>query len=74
MADYRVLIVDDNTSYLETMSGYFSAQERIEAVETAADGREALEKLRTGRYDMLLLDLIMPHVDGLGVLEQLKLV
>ena len=39
MADFRVLIVDDNTSYLETMSGYFSAQERIEAVDTAADGR-----------------------------------
>ena len=59
MADFRVLIVDDNTSYLETMSGYFSAQERIEAVDTAADGREALDKLRAG---------------GLGVLEQLSLV
>lgn len=74
MADFRVLIVDDNTSYLETMSGYFSAQERIEAVDTAADGREALDKLRAGRYDLLLLDLIMPHIDGLGVLEQLSLV
>ena len=74
MADYRVLIVDDNTGYLENMHGYFAAKEEIGAADTAADGREALEKLRTGRYDILILDLIMPHIDGLGVLEQLKLV
>jgi len=74
MADYRVLIVDDNTTYLENMHGYFSAKEEIAAADTAADGREALEKLRTGRYDIMILDLIMPNIDGLGVLEQLKLV
>ena len=68
MADYRVLIVDDNTGYLENMHGYFAAKEEIGAADTAADGREALEKLRTGRYDILILDLIMPHIDGLGVL------
>ena len=74
MSDLRVLIVDDNVSFLESMRSCFAAKEQVSAVETAADGREALEKLRTGKYDILLLDLIMPHVDGLGVLEQLRIV
>ena len=74
MSDFRVLIVDDNVSFLESMRSCFASQEQVSAVETAVDGREALEKLRTGKYDILLLDLIMPHVDGLGVLEQLKIV
>ena len=74
MSDIRVLIVDDNVSFLESMRSCFAAKEQVSAVETAADGREALEKLRTGKYDILLLDLIMPHVDGLGVLEQLRIV
>ena len=74
MSDFRVLIVDDNVSFLESMRSCFASQEQVSAVETAVDGREALEKLRTGKYVILLLDLIMPHVDGLGVLEQLKIV
>jgi two-component system response regulator (stage 0 sporulation protein A) len=72
MSTYRVLIVDDNVSFTEQLRGYFSADEKIGTVDTAFDGREALDKLKTGRYDILLLDLIMPHIDGLGVLEQLK--
>ena len=72
MPNFRVLLVDDNVSFTEQLRGYFSAEESIGTVDTAYDGREALDKLRAGRYDMLLLDLIMPHVDGLGVLEQLK--
>jgi len=74
MSEYRVLVVDDSVGFLESVRAHFAAQEQIAAVETAADGREALEKLRTSRFDILLLDLIMPHVDGLGVLEQLKIV
>ena len=74
MSDLRVLIVDDNVSFLESMRSCFAAKEQLSGVAPAADGREALEKLRTGKYDILLLDLIMPHVDGLGVLEQLRIV
>ena len=74
MAQYRVLIVDDNTSFTESVRGYFTAEESISQVDAAADGREALELMKANRYDILLLDLIMPHIDGLGVLEQLKLV
>ena len=69
MAQYRVLIVDDNTSFTESVRGYFTAEESISQVDAAADGREALELMKANRYDILLLDLIMPHIDGLGVLD-----
>ncbi len=72
MSNYRVLIVDDNVSYAESLRSYFSAGESIGQVDVAYDGHEALDKLKSMRYDIILLDLIMPHVDGLGVLEQLK--
>lgn len=41
-------------------------------VEAAYDGAEAVEKLKKGGFDLLLLDLIMPKKDGFGVLEERK--
>ncbi len=41
-------------------------------VEEARDGKEALEKLTAGGYDLVLLDIIMPFIDGLGILQTLK--
>jgi CheY-like chemotaxis protein len=41
-------------------------------VETAANGTEALQKLRTGSYDLLLLDLMMPMMSGYDVVDHLK--
>ena len=41
-------------------------------VEEAKDGKEALEKLTAGGYDLVLLDIIMPFIDGLGILQTLK--
>ena len=72
MNKFRVLIVDDNQSYTESVRAHFSSSEQVLGVDTAPDGRVALEKLKNTRYDIMLLDLIMPNVDGLGVLEQLK--
>ncbi|MBQ2770237.1 MAG: response regulator, partial [Clostridia bacterium] len=72
MSKFRVLIVDDNQSYTESVRSHFASSEQVLGVDTAPDGRVALEKLKNTHYDILLLDLIMPNVDGLGVLEQLK--
>jgi CheY-like chemotaxis protein len=41
-------------------------------VDTAAGGREALEKLKSGRYDGIVLDILMPDIDGYEVVRQLK--
>ena len=71
MDKLRVLIVYDNLQYLSNMRAYFSAQERIQHADIAANGREALEKLRATRYDAMILGMIMPQLDGIGVLEHL---
>lgn len=72
MAKYKVLLVDDNTQFTDMMKGYLGAQDRFSEVDTAADDREALDKLKEKRYDVMTLDLIMPNVDGLSVLEELS--
>lgn len=41
-------------------------------VDEAKDGKEALEKMTAGGYDLVLLDIIMPFIDGLGILQTLK--
>jgi len=64
-----VLLVDDNeatcTLIAAILQGDFT-------VEVARDGNEAIEKLRTGHYGAILLDLLMPQADGFAVLEWLK--
>jgi len=42
------------------------------AVETASDGVEGLEKLQTGRYDGIVLDVMMPRMDGYETAQQIK--
>lgn len=41
-------------------------------VDEAKDGKEALEKMSAGGYDLVLLDIIMPYIDGLGILQTLQ--
>ena len=55
------------------MKDYISKQENMEILFIANDGMEALEKLQQEICpDVLILDLIMPHLDGFGVLENLN--
>lgn len=74
MPKFRVLIVDDNAQYAESLKGYFQSQEKVEGVDVAQDGKAALTMLKERRYDVVTLDLIMPNTDGLSVLEQLPAV
>ena len=73
MSKYKVLLVDDNAQFTENMRGYLMGQERIREVDVAQDGKEATELLREKKYDVMTLDLIMPNMDGLSVLEQIPL-
>lgn len=72
MSKLRILIADDNTQLLDAIAGYLRQQEKIDLVDTALNGKKTLEMLEQGRYDVLLLDMIMPHLDGFGVLERLQ--
>ncbi|MGM8213362.1 sporulation transcription factor Spo0A [Virgibacillus sp. W0430] len=54
------------------MEDYFDEQEDIEVIGTAYNGRDCLELLEELEPDILILDIIMPHIDGLAVLNSLK--
>ena len=66
----RVLVVDDDDA-IRTMVERVLAREHYD-VESARDGYEAIEKLTRNDYATVLLDLMMPRVDGHGVLRYLE--
>lgn len=66
----RVLFVDDDP-ILREFAQVNLASPHVQ-IETAGDGLEALERLATTRYDLLLVDLEMPRIDGFGLLERLR--
>ncbi|MEW6323000.1 MAG: response regulator [Acidobacteriota bacterium] len=66
----RVLVVDDEASIRELLSKTLALAEY--EVETAPDGRAAIERLRLGHYDLLIADLKMPGLDGLSLIREAK--
>ena len=66
----RILIVDDEYPLLKQLQETLENQRYI--VETAMDGEEALDKLFETAFDAIILDIMMPKVDGLTVLEQVR--
>ena len=67
-----VLIADDNQDFAYTLSNYINDQEDMEVIGIAKDGNEAVNLISTIKPEIVLLDVIMPHLDGLGVLEKLS--
>lgn len=67
-----ILIADDNKDFCSILSDYLTTQNDVEVVGIAKDGIEALELINEKKPDVLVLDIIMPHLDGLGVLEKLN--
>ena len=66
----RVLVVDDEQYIRELYEEVLKAEGF--QVDTATDGQEALDKILAGGYSAITLDVIMPKLDGLGILAQLK--
>ena len=66
-----VLIADDNMEFATTLKKYFDQKENMEVVAIAKDGNEAVNLISTIKPEIVLLDVIMPHLDGIGVLEKL---
>jgi two-component system, chemotaxis family, protein-glutamate methylesterase/glutaminase len=67
----RVLVVDDSAFVRKVLRELLSASAEIEVVGIARDGLEALEKIAELKPDVMTLDLMMPNLDGLGVLQGL---
>jgi len=67
----KILVVDDEDVTLSSMKRLLRWQ-GIKDVETCDSGREAINRIKAGDYDIVLLDLLMPEVDGIQVLEAAK--
>jgi len=67
-----VLIADDNKEFCSILNDYLLNQRDIVVIGIAKDGREALELIEEKKPDLVILDIIMPHLDGLGVLERIN--
>ncbi|MFY1827180.1 chemotaxis-specific protein-glutamate methyltransferase CheB [Myxococcus fulvus] len=71
-APIRVLVVDDSAFARKVLRQVLSNASDIQVVDTARDGLDALEKVAELSPDVLTLDLVMPNLDGLGVLRALS--
>jgi two-component system chemotaxis response regulator CheB len=67
----RVLVVDDSAFARKVLRQVLTGAPGITVVDTARDGLDALEKIAELKPDVVTLDLVMPHLDGLGVLRSL---
>jgi len=66
----RALVADDDPSIRQLLCTIVR-RERFD-VDSVADGAQAIEKLQQHEYDIILLDLMMPRVDGFDVIDYLK--
>ncbi len=70
MPAFRILVADDERFMAEMLQEIFEEEGML--VETALDGRQALEKFRSSSFDLVLLDLRMPEVSGMEVLKEIR--
>ena len=67
-----ILIADDNPEFAKTLTNYIERDEELEVIAVARDGKQAVEMILNTQPDIALLDVIMPHLDGIGVLEKIN--
>lgn len=71
MIPVKVLIVDDQQLIREGISSLLKLQKEIEVLGTASNGEEAIEKYRTTKPDVILMDIRMPVMDGITATEKI---
>jgi len=67
----RILIVDDEPSLIKGLRFNLEQQDGYQVYE-ALDGEEALKKFEEGKYDLILLDLMLPKIDGMEVCQRIR--
>lgn len=67
---YKILVVEDDNQIQELIVEFLSSQDYI--VETANDGVEGYEKFKEGEYDLVILDVMMPRLDGHSLCKMIK--
>lgn len=73
MGKIKVAMADDNREFINLMTQYFNEQDDIEIVGVGFNGVEILEVLEEEEPDVIILDIIMPRLDGLAVLEKIRM-
>jgi two-component system, NarL family, response regulator LiaR len=68
----RVLIVDDHAVVREGLRTFLALQDGIEVAGEAQDGEEALERVAELHPDVVVMDLVMPRLDGVGAMRELQ--
>jgi DNA-binding response OmpR family regulator len=70
VSDARVLVVDDEPAIRALVAKI--VERAGHPVDTARDGAEAIEKIEQTQYSVVVLDLMMPNIDGYGLIQHLK--
>lgn len=71
MSKKRILISDNSKDFVQLLIDFFSKQPDIEIVGFAYDGKQTLEMIEQTKPDVLLLDIIMPEMDGIEVIQKI---
>ena len=72
MEKIKLIVVDDNKEFCRLVRDYAQVQEDIEFIGSAYDGISALDMIRSRKPDVVILDNVMPQLDGIGVLNHLQ--
>lgn len=67
-----ILVADDNVEFAKNLTNCIEQEEGMEVIGIAQDGMEAIDMINNTKPDVAILDVIMPHLDGLGVLEKIQ--
>ncbi|KDR96115.1 two component transcriptional regulator, LuxR family [Peptoclostridium litorale DSM 5388] len=68
----NVMIVDDHSLMREGLAKILELEENITVLDTASDGQQAIEKFKRGSYDVILLDISMPNMNGIETLRKIR--
>ncbi|MCL2797015.1 MAG: sporulation transcription factor Spo0A, partial [Firmicutes bacterium] len=68
----RIMLVDDNEEFVAELKNFFEGNERFEVAGVAENGVKAVQLFQSLKPDVMLLDLVMPQMDGFSVLERIQ--
>ena len=72
MSRIKIMVVDDQRELAEEIASVLKSDEKLEVVALAADGFDALEKMKTCAVDVVLLDIRMPNMNGVVATQRIK--
>lgn len=69
---YQILLVEDDVQIRELIEDYFSSKENSPTVTSACDGARGLEYIKSREFDLIMLDIMMPHIDGFTLCREVR--